>query len=117
MKDSLNNKKPGSRQFRKLTKHMYEVGPGSTEVGIDYTCVECGTVLGQVRMRTDEGSTRAVAVLTRDDGSLPFEGTWKALVLECDRCNRTKRISETNVAKELDEIWEQDSRRVETKKV
>jgi len=96
---------------------MYKVGGEVTEVGIDYSCVDCGKVLGQVRMRSDVLSDRAITVLELSDGSLPFEGTWKALVLECDRCNRTKRISETNVAKELDVIWEQDSRRVETKKV
>ena len=117
MKDSLNNKKPGSRQFRKLTKHMYKVGGEVTEVGIDYTCVDCGKVLGQVRMRTNEGSTRAVTVLVRDDGSVPFVEGWTALHAECDRCNRVTRISEEKVTAGLNAIWEQDSRRVVTYRV
>ena len=117
MKDSLNNKKPGSRQFRKLTKHMYKVGPDVTEVGIEFTCVVCGTVLARARMRTDEGSTRAVAVLTRDDGSAPFVGGWSTLLAECDRCGRETRISEEKVTAGLNAIWEQDSRRVVTYRV
>ena len=117
MKDSLNNKKPGSRQFRKLTEHMYKVGPDVTEVGIEFTCVVCGTVLARARMRTDEGSIRAVTVLVRDDGSVPFVEGWTALHAECDRCNRVTRISEEKVTAGLNAIWEQDSRRVVTYRV
>ena len=117
MKDSLNNKKPGSRQFRKLTEHMYKVGPDVTEVGIEFTCVVCGTVLARARMRTDGVGTRAVTVFIRDDGSVPFVEGWTALHAECDRCNRVTRISEEKVTAGLNAIWEQDSRRVVTYRV
>ena len=117
MKDSLNNKKQGSRQFRKLTEHMYKVGHEVTEVGIDFTCVICGTVLARVRMRTDSGGTRAVTVLFRDDDSLPFVEGWTALHAECDRCNRVTRISEEKITAGLNALWEQDSRRVVTYRV
>ena len=117
MKDSLNNKKPDSRQFRELTEHMYKVGPDVTEVGIEFTCVVCGTVLARARMRTDGVGTRAVTVFIRDDGSVPFAEGWTALHAECDRCNRVTRISEEKVTAGLNAIWEQDSRRVVTYRV
>ena len=117
MKDSLNNKKQGSRQFRKLTEHMHKVGPEVTEVGIEFTCLVCGTVLARVRMRTDDGSSRAVTVLVRDDDSLPFVEGWTALHAECDRCNRVTRISEEKITAGLHTLWEQNSRRVVTYRV
>ena len=90
-------------------------------VGIEYACVQCGTLLGHFGMSTMPGAERTVFTHELPDGSKPEEagrpeGKAKAL-LECDRCGRNKEISAAHMEQILNSIWEPNSRRVERRNV